>query len=174
LKEFCPGWYYYILEVGVMTREELLERYATGERDFSGVDLESVDLSNTELRGIIFRRANLRQTNLKDSDLSGYWEKPNPKICTDFREANCYEANFSGSTIEVVDFSNAVLTGANFSGAVLYRTWFTDANLEDVNWSECRAWRVIVEGARLGRGLDGVIWTDWTKPVGWANAHRPF
>ena len=146
-----------------MTREELLERYAAGERDFSGVDLEGVDLSNTELGCIILRRANLRQTNFRDSDLSGYWEKPHPKIYTDFREANCCEADFSSSTIEVADFSNAILTGANFSGAVLYRTWFTDANLEDVNWSECRAWRVIVEGARLGKGLEGVIWTDWTR-----------
>ncbi len=32
-------------EVAVMTAEELLGRYAAGERDFSGVDLEGVDLS---------------------------------------------------------------------------------------------------------------------------------
>ncbi|MEH1997491.1 MAG: pentapeptide repeat-containing protein [Nostoc sp.] len=146
-----------------MTAEELLERYAAGERDFSGVNLEGVNLSGTELRGIILRGANLRQANLRDSDLSGCWEKPNPMVLTDLREANCCEVDFSGTTLEVVDFSNAILTGANFNSAVLDRVWFIDANLEDVNWSECRVWRFSVEGARLGTGLEDIIRTDWRK-----------
>ncbi len=48
-EEFCPGGDGCVLEVEVMTAEELLERYAAGERDFSGVDLSGVDLSNSEL-----------------------------------------------------------------------------------------------------------------------------
>ncbi len=146
-----------------MTAKELLQRYAAEERDFSGVNLEGVDLSGTELRGVIFRGANLRRTNFRNSDLSGYREKPNPFVLSDFRETNCCEADFSGATLEVVDFSNALLSGANFSCAVLYKVWFIDANLEDVNWSECLAWQVTVEGARLGTGLEGIIWTEWTS-----------
>jgi uncharacterized protein YjbI with pentapeptide repeats len=42
-----------VLEVEVMTAEELLERYAAGERDFSGVDLSGVDLSGVDLNQII-------------------------------------------------------------------------------------------------------------------------
>ncbi|KAI9130829.1 pentapeptide repeat-containing protein [Acaryochloris sp. CCMEE 5410] len=60
-----------------------------------------------------------------------------------------------------MDFSNAKLTGSNFSGAVLDRVWFIGADLVDVNWFECRAWLVTIEGAMLGAGLNGVIWTDW-------------
>jgi hypothetical protein len=38
-KELYPGEYCCILEIEVMTSKELLERYAAGERDFSGITL---------------------------------------------------------------------------------------------------------------------------------------
>ncbi|KAI9130830.1 pentapeptide repeat-containing protein [Acaryochloris sp. CCMEE 5410] len=66
-----------------MTAEELLERYAAGERDFSGINLEGADLSGHELQGIILRGANLRKVDLRDSDLSGYLNTPNPMLPTD-------------------------------------------------------------------------------------------
>lgn len=48
-----------------MTAEELLERYAAGESDFSRVDLRKGRLSGSVLRDI-----NLSGANLSDSDLS--------------------------------------------------------------------------------------------------------
>jgi uncharacterized protein YjbI with pentapeptide repeats len=58
-----------------ITAEELLQRYAAGERDFSGVDLEGADLvranlagtgiyAGVNLRGANFARASLREANL--------------------------------------------------------------------------------------------------------------
>ncbi|MBW4553946.1 MAG: pentapeptide repeat-containing protein [Aphanocapsa sp. GSE-SYN-MK-11-07L] len=146
-----------------MTAEELLERYAAGERDFSGVDLNGLDLSGTELRCIILRGADLRGASFQDSDLSGYWKKPSLIIHSDFRETNCCGADFSGATIEILDFSNAILTGASFSGAVLDKVKFIDANLVDVDWFECQIWRATMESAITDDGLDDIIWTDWTK-----------
>ena len=49
-----------------MTAEELLERYAAGERNFSGADLKGADLRGTNLSPINFENANLR-----NADLSG-------------------------------------------------------------------------------------------------------
>ncbi len=49
-----------------MTAEELLERYAAGERDFSRVDLEGADL-----RGVELPRITLIEANLRNADLSG-------------------------------------------------------------------------------------------------------
>ncbi|MGD1918507.1 MAG: pentapeptide repeat-containing protein [Pleurocapsa sp.] len=37
-----------------MTAEELLERYAAGERDFSGSDLRGADLRGAILSGITY------------------------------------------------------------------------------------------------------------------------
>jgi uncharacterized protein YjbI with pentapeptide repeats len=74
------------LEVEVMTAEELLQCYAAGERDFSGVDLSYANLAGADLRdinlsdaclaginlrGAILERANLRNAGLGDSDLAG-------------------------------------------------------------------------------------------------------
>lgn len=47
-----------------MTAEELLERYAAGERDFSGVDLQVADLREADLTG-----SNLEGANLTDAVL---------------------------------------------------------------------------------------------------------
>lgn len=49
-----------------MTREELLRRYAAGERDFTGVDLTNLYLREAELPGI-----NLRGAILEGTDFSG-------------------------------------------------------------------------------------------------------
>lgn len=48
-----------------MTAKELLERYAAGERDFTGVDLYGVDLSNAVLTEINLDRADLKSPAVK-------------------------------------------------------------------------------------------------------------
>jgi uncharacterized protein YjbI with pentapeptide repeats len=74
-----------------MTAEELLERYAAGERDFSGVDLREADLTAIDLSCI-----NLSNANLVDVDLS---------------EAKLTSANLSG-----VRFTNVNLYGTDLAG----------------------------------------------------------
>jgi len=49
-----------------MTRQELLQRYAAGERDFHGADLSGADLSGANLTG-----ANLSGANLSGANLTG-------------------------------------------------------------------------------------------------------
>jgi uncharacterized protein YjbI with pentapeptide repeats len=61
-----------------MTSKELLERYAAGERDFSGITLVSGNLIRADLRGINLSNANLSNTSfiqaiLYDADLSGIY-----------------------------------------------------------------------------------------------------
>lgn len=69
-----------IFEVNrIIKAEELLRRYAAGELDFAGVDIDSyaTDFSNADLteaiaigailRGQWFRKANLTKANLKCS-----------------------------------------------------------------------------------------------------------
>ena len=58
-----------------MTAEESLERYASGERDFSGVQLESTSLSNAIRKRIIltkgkFGNAQFENVDLSEADLS--------------------------------------------------------------------------------------------------------
>ena len=90
--------------VASMTIEELLEQYAAGVLNFSGVDLAEANLSGAKLSGV-----NLSDANLSIVNLSG---------------ANLSEANLSNAKLNV-----ARLRGANLSSAILNNASLNVANL---------------------------------------------
>ena len=55
----------------VSTSEELLARYANGERDFDGSDLSSAILIGADLRDVRIRNATLMYAQLSGANLSG-------------------------------------------------------------------------------------------------------
>lgn len=135
-------------ELTDITVEELLIRYANGERDFSyvaiddggecllrGVDLSGINLEGSylavDLSGSILRKANFRYTvwdiaRWEDIDFS----------CSDFTRINNGDAsyfvrcNFSNTIWEQADlfqstFEDCNLTGTNFDDASLAEVRFT-------------------------------------------------
>ncbi|ABW31845.1 pentapeptide repeat family protein (plasmid) [Acaryochloris marina MBIC11017] len=62
----CSGCSWFTLGVVVMTAEELLERYASEERDFAGVDLLGANLAEAQLTEVCLNQADLTDTNLVD------------------------------------------------------------------------------------------------------------
>ena len=54
-----------------MTAKEILNRYAAGERDFTGFDLRDSYLRGLNLSGANFSGAKLSRANLSGADLSG-------------------------------------------------------------------------------------------------------
>ena len=101
-----------------MTAEELLRRYAAGERDFTGVDLSEARLSFKNLSNIILRDAYLGYAIMDDTNLS--------------------HADLSGANMEGISLGEACLKGANLTGAILIdavfgQTYFRDANLSYVD-----------------------------------------
>ncbi len=110
-----------------MTAEELLERYAAGERDFSEVDLRGANLSGVHRRFDVdsytepYRQgitSDLSGINLSSADLTEAY----------LRGVNLAGANLSNANLTRVDLSKSNLTNANLSGANL-----TEAFLE---WTE--------------------------------------
>ncbi|MBL9186404.1 MAG: pentapeptide repeat-containing protein [Opitutaceae bacterium] len=86
--------------------KELLSRYADGERNFVGADLDEDsdnDLSGACLDGI---------------DLSRSF------VVASFRRARLRGAVFREANVKTCDFSGADLTGADFRGAALCSTKF--------------------------------------------------
>lgn len=104
-----------------MTVEELLEQYAAGRLDFSGVDLSEANLSGAKLNGVNFSEANLSVVNLSGANLS--------------------EANLSYAKLNV-----ARLSGANLSGAIL-----NHASLNVTNLIRADLHRAQLRGASLIR-----------------------
>jgi uncharacterized protein YjbI with pentapeptide repeats len=138
--------------------EELLSRYAAGERDFSGARIEG-DLSGADLSGADFNDARLSDCYMPGVNLSG------ANLCnasltdscldranlagadlrgcrlrgTQLAAADLTDADMRGVLCDNTDFNGANLTRANLRGvdldASLRRANLTEANLEDVNIS---------------------------------------
>lgn len=135
---------------------ELSRRYASGERDFSGVyiygdvgdlnsrDFSDINLSNSKigayladvnLSGANLTNANMPETildraNLSNANLSGaiLWQ-------SGFIEANLSNANLSEADLGMTAFQRANLSGANLSRARLDAARFNDANLTNADLS---------------------------------------
>jgi uncharacterized protein YjbI with pentapeptide repeats len=130
-----------VLEVGVMTAEELLERYAAGERNFAGVDLTPSDgdwikltrqnLQGINLRGAYLYRANFGLSDLTGADLSGAYLKSAALGCAILKNARLRGAVLTLSILRMTDLSHSDLTDANLIGARLM-----EANLTKVDLSE--------------------------------------
>jgi len=102
-----------------MTAEELLQRYAAGQRDFQGVnlseeilswaDLTGANFSGANLSGVILNWANLSQVKLRCANLSN----------SDLNWANLERADLQGANLSGAEVSAANLNGADWSGAIM-------------------------------------------------------
>ncbi|MBB3646138.1 uncharacterized protein YjbI with pentapeptide repeats [Rhizobium sp. BK619] len=101
-----------------ITSEKILARYAAGERNFRGLELDdgAYDFSHADLRGAVFAGsfivASFASANLEGADFSDC----NVKTC-DFSGARLASATFLGSAIDAAVFNGADLTGAIFEKA---------------------------------------------------------
>lgn len=144
-----------------MNIEELLERYSTGERDFSfiralkhlkvppGCDLSGISLQGcnfhevdfgevilvgADLSGVTYSYANFRNANLRSANISAatFWEK------TDLSGADLSFANLRKLTVEDVIFQGAILIGTDLSESYIKGADFRAASFAKVNL--CDAW----------------------------------
>ena len=103
---------------GRMTERELLEKYLSGQRRFSGIDIVS-DGSNAFVRSCLdeielidcFLCASFREVSLRGAIIHS-----NVKTC-DFTGADLTGADFRDSALDGTTFKTAKLDGANFNGA---------------------------------------------------------
>ncbi len=107
-----------------LSTDELLRRYAAGDRNFA----------NANLRCAVFVEQNLSQCNLSNVKLSF---------------ANLSRINLSGVDLTSADLSDASLSAANLSQASLYRTLLTRANLSQANLRGANLFKASLNNACL-------------------------
>lgn len=90
-----------------MNKNELLQHYAKGNRNFHHADLSEANLSGADLRGADLSEADLYGADLSGADLSE----------ANLYGANLYEANLYGANLRGANLSEADLRGADLSGA---------------------------------------------------------
>ena len=162
-----------------MTAEELLERYAAGERDFSGVEIDfarfnDAKLSSINLSGAILFGAKLNRANLSRANLGSAW----------LEDANLCRANLShaivsegilvesiliGADLSFVDLTECPLIDANFTRARLngtilgIRPLLQGANLTDVDLSQSR---IELPDGIEDHSIEGAIFCNTILPDG--------
>ena len=103
-----------------MTAEELLERYAAGERFFTDLLIQKgnfirADLRGINLRDIVFSNSDLITANFTEANFDGF---------VIFRDCDLTSADFTGAEMNGTQFSGSKLVGACFTGAELTRSKF--------------------------------------------------
>ena len=117
----------------------LLDNYASGERDFSGIDLSWASLNGVSLPEINFVEGILKGIDLRESNLQG---------------GEFMDAIFKGAKLSGADLSNANLEGANLSHADL-----SCANLSKSNLTHAILDGVNLKGVNLyqAKGIDNCL-----------------
>ena len=137
-----------------MEAEELLRRYAAGERDFTGIQISRCDLRDVDLSGANFTKASFKgRVDLSGANLSGANFTKAYLGGVDFRGtnlsgANCRDAYLSGTELEEVNFTRANLVNAVFAGAI-DNGIFIDADLSGASFSESVALGTIFYRANM-------------------------
>lgn len=123
-----------------MNAEELLKQYATGERNFSEVNLceanlSGVNLSQANFKGANLSVANLCGTNLTEADLSGAKLNVAKLSGANLTRASLAEANLNVANLTLADLNHADLRRSSLVRAELARAELSSTNLSDANLS---------------------------------------
>ncbi|NQE35499.1 pentapeptide repeat-containing protein [Microcoleus asticus] len=126
-----------------MDVEELYRRYATGERDFPGVDLSRANLN---VAGV----GDIRDLEPGQNDLSGINLSSANLTRAKMSHVNLSAANLSSANLDSATLCGTILTGANLRKAILdYADLVCD--LIDVDWREASLFCTGLAGTDLTR-----------------------
>ena len=120
----------------VAQANQLLQRYAAGERDFTGISLIGCNLQGANLEGINLSRADLMLADLSGclligAKLTGANLIGAEMVKTNLREASLGGANLIGANLSQANLNGSQLVGVNLSSATLYQARLRGADLSE-------------------------------------------
>ena len=133
----------------LMQAEDVLKKYAAGERTFAGVNLNEANLSGADLSGADLSGANLSVANLSGANLSGTNLSKAKLNVAKLSGANLTNANLHEAILNVANLTLADLTGATLSQASLVRAELTRADLSSANLSNANLSGADLKDAKL-------------------------
>lgn len=140
-----------------MKVQELLDRYAVGERDFQGVDLREADLRRADLTG-----ARLCGANLSCADL----------LQVRLVEADLRQANLSDAHLPFADLRWSRLQGANLSLAHLHAADLSGAELGGANCDRASLSSTMLADLELGPLCTGHVFHRGPSPIDWKSVAK--
>lgn len=119
----------------IVSSDEILRRYAAGERDFSGLEIEDP-----------VGAAPLQGASLDGADFSGTF------LVVDLQRAGLRQARFVGANVKTWFFAGADLRGADFTDAALDATIFFGAQLEGARFEGAHIQGAVLRGSERPEG----------------------
>ncbi|MBW4579343.1 MAG: pentapeptide repeat-containing protein [Tildeniella nuda ZEHNDER 1965/U140] len=132
-----------------MKTEDVLKRYAAGERTFAGINLNEANLSGADLSHADFSGGNLSVANLSGANLSETNLSRAKLNVAKLSGANLTNANLSEAILNVANLTLADLTHAELSQASLVRAELTRADLSSANLSNANLSGADLKDAKL-------------------------
>jgi len=132
-----------------MNAEEILKKYATGERTFAGVNLNEANLSGANLSHAELSQANLSVANLSGSNLSHANLSGAKLNVTKLSGANLSHANLTDAILNVANLAMADLSYAEMSNASLVRAELTRTDLSGANLNRANLSGADLKDAKL-------------------------
>ena len=131
-----------------LTVDELLRRYAIGERNFINANLRCAELSflclsEANLSWAKLSLANLSRTNLIKANLTN----------VDMKEANLSDTNLSQSQLVRANLTRANLSKADLKGANLSHACLSEANLSEADLRGANLEQADLRGADVSEAL---------------------
>jgi uncharacterized protein YjbI with pentapeptide repeats len=136
-----------------MNAEEILKRYAEGDRDFTQVILLEANLSGANLHQANLTEANLSVANLSGSNLSGAKLNRAKLNVTKLSGANLHKANLTEANLNVANLTLADLSEAEMSQASLIRAEMARADLSGANLSRANLSGADLRDAKLRNAI---------------------
>jgi uncharacterized protein YjbI with pentapeptide repeats len=135
----------------------IIDRYESGERDFTRENLFRANLSGARLSGAILAETNLCEADLHGADLS-YCDLRRANLCgANLRGANLTGADLTQANLHLADATDAIFEGACIVEANTYQTIgrerIEQQAVRSVDWTppaELRQARVIRELKEVG------------------------
>ncbi|MHC5764508.1 MAG: pentapeptide repeat-containing protein [Nostoc sp.] len=144
--------------------EEIIKRYKTGERNFTGIELKHTVISDTCFMDVDFSRVNLQECLLKVAYLVNasftYANLEWTSFSASLINCNLSNANLRGSSLKSTRLIGVDLTSADLSGADLRETKFIGCNLRNANLTGIRT-------------TEGTIFCDTIMPDGRIETNSP-
>ncbi len=145
------SWCYQNASLAVLNRltvDELLRRYAIGERNFINANLRCAELSL-----LCLSEANLSWAKLSLANLSGTKLVRANLTNVDLKEANLSDTNLSQSQLFRANLTRANLSKADLKGANLSHACLSGANLSEADLRGANLEQADLRGADLSRTL---------------------
>ena len=147
-----------------MDREELLRKYAGGEKDFTGQSFQDADwIDNIVIGGIYHRTdfsgASFIRSGFDKADLS----------FANFRRVRMFESGFGWDCcMEGIDFSNASFSQCNFKGVDLTRAIFRNATISETSFKNANLSFVDLRGVKEFDSCScrGIVFYETIMPDG--------